>query len=412
MVTACTVFDCSNPADPIPAGSFALDDAGNGHFAYGRHYIHKPESFDLDPIHLRRSAAVQFLPRRADGTYGVLSDAGPNAWGVRLTASMFARQRQPLPANPVEWLLHGWHHGSGCLGFSTHHTEKPAAPLAPMETVELSAKLASAIGRMAIDPDSVMLTDADIRLIAPGSSLGGVRPKTVVTHEGTEHIAKFSRPDDLFDVPRVEYATMCLAHRAGITTPDFELIELGGRSVFLIERFDRTKEGGRMHYISAHSLLAPAPLSPDGRELRTTFSYAGIAEVMRPFGSRGQRDYHQLFRRMVFNILVGNVDDHLRNHALLMESPGNYVLSPAFDIVPHPSAATHPQSIGVGAAGAASTTDNALSQCGRFLLKKEEAVEIVASVREVVSGWRQGFAEAGVGRSDLGILATCISAAR
>ncbi|NRR32819.1 HipA domain-containing protein [Oxalobacteraceae bacterium] len=156
-------------------------------------------------------------------------------------------------------------------------------------------------------------------------------------------------------------------------------------------------------------MLNPSALSKDGREYKTTFSYAGIVEAMRPFNVRGQLDSHELFRRMVFNIFVGNVDDHLRNHALLMESPGRFVLSPAFDLVPHTSAQAHPQSIGVGALGAASTIENALSQCGRFLLRMEEAREIVESVRRVISQWWQSFSELGVRKSDLAVLATCIS---
>jgi serine/threonine-protein kinase HipA len=228
-------------------------------------------------------------------------------------------------------------------------------------------------------------------------------------HQGLEYIAKFSRPDDVFDVPSVEYATMCLAHKAGITTPDFELVHIGDRPVFLIERFDRTEGGGRKHYISANTLLDPPILSADKRELITSFSYAGIAEAMRPFNIRGQLDSHQLYKRMVFNIFIGNVDDHLRNHALLMESPGRYALSPAFDVLPHPAASTSPQSIGVGALGAASTTSNALSQCGRFLLRHEEALAIIEEVREVVSRWQKEFSEFGVTKRDILILGPCIN---
>lgn len=411
MLASCAVFDCSDPVGPLPVARFVLDESGEGHFTHDQRYIDCLGAFDLDPVHLRRNAAARTIPRGRDGSYGVLSDAGPGAWGVHLRSKILTRENKPLPSNPVEWLLASWHYGSGCLGFSPHHTEPPGLGITPGRIEELSGKLAHAPGRLAVD-DDVVLTDADIRLMAPGSSLGGVRPKTVVMHDGLEHIAKFSRPDDIFDVPTVEYATMRLAHDAGIETPGFELITIGGRSVFLIERFDRTAEGRRKHYISAHSLLDPAPVSADGREYKTHFSYAAIAEAMRPFNARGQADSHQLFRRMVFTILVGNVDDHLRNHALIMASPGSYTLSPAFDIVPHPSASTHPQSIGVGALGAASTSANALSQCGRFLLKRDEAVAIVESVRAVVSGWRQSYADAGVAKRDLALLDSCISPTR
>lgn len=407
MNNLCTVFDCRDPYNPVPVGSFGLDDIGNGHFAYGRFYVDKEGAFALDPIHLKLSKERQEVPRQADGSYGVLSDAGPNAWGVKLTASILKGNNQPLLANPIEWFLHSWHYGSGCIGFSQHHTQKPNLGIIANRREDLSAKLQSTIDQLTINPDT-SLTDADIRLLAPGSSLGGVRPKTVVMSEGLEYIAKFSRPDDVFDVPSVEYATMRLAHKAGISTPDFELLNIAKRSVFLIERFDRTKEGGRKHYISAHSLLAPSGLSIDKRELVTSFSYAGIAEAMRPFNIRGQLDSHQLYRRMIFNIFIGNVDDHLRNHALLMESPSRYVLSPAFDVVPHSAAATAPQSIGVGAQGAASTTANALSQCGRFLLKRGEAAAIIEEVRAVTACWQQEFSDSGVTKRDIHLLSSCI----
>jgi serine/threonine-protein kinase HipA len=347
MSATCVVFDCRQPAAPVPVGSFGLDELGDGHFAYGRHYVDKAVAFDLDPIHLPRSVQVQRVPRHPGGSYGVLSDAGPNAWGMKLTASLLRRRKQPLPANPVEWLLQSWHYGSGCLGFSRHRDELPGLGVVAAAPGDLSAKLLRALDRLSTDPDAV-LTDADARLLVPGASLGGVRPKTVVLHGGREHIAKFSRPDDVFDVPSAEYATMALAHRAGVATPDFELIDIGGRSAFLIERFDRTATGERRHYLGAFSLLAPTGISADRQALTTRYSYAGIAEAMRPLNINGVEDSHQLFRRMVFNILVGNVDDHLRNHALLMAAPGRFVLSPAFDIVPHPAAAAAPQSIGVG----------------------------------------------------------------
>jgi serine/threonine-protein kinase HipA len=132
---------------------------------------------------------------------------------------------------------------------------------------------------------------------------------------------------------------------------------------------------------------------------------------LRPFGQSARADAHELFRRMVFNIMVGNVDDHMRNHALLMCSPGRYRLSPAFDLLPHIDAPAWPQSIGVGAFGAASTVRNALSQCGRFLLSDDEARQIVAGVREAVCTWRAVYADAGVSPRDIHALANCFRVA-
>jgi serine/threonine-protein kinase HipA len=409
-ITACTVFDCTNPAMPVAIAGFGLDGNGDGHLGYGVRYIARTDAFPLDPIHLPLSKDVHLIARHQDGSYGVLSDAGPNAWGMKLTGSMYRKQGQALPVTPVEWFLKSWHYGSGCLGFSEHHSVMPDPGVPPSPISALSARLLDTVEALTADPDTDLDEEA-VRLFFPGGSLGGVRPKTVVMHDGIEHIAKFSRLDDRFDVPAAEYATLRLAHMAGINVPDFELVRIGDRSVLLVARFDRTPEGNRLHYMSANTLIGIDVLSSDRREYKTSYSYPGIAEAMRPINDFASRDSHELFRRMILNILVGNVDDHMRNHALLMRTPGRFSLSPAFDIVPHLDAAIIPQSIGVGAHGSASTIGNALSQCNRFLLKEDEARRIVEEVREAVSHWRSVFNEAGVRQTDIHTLASCFGAA-
>lgn len=409
-ITACTVFDCSDPNAPVPMASFALDANADGHLGYGMRYLNNPEAFALDPLHLPLSADIHVIARRQDGSYGVLSDAGPNAWGVKLTGRICRKRRQAMPATPVEWFLKSWHYGSGCIGFSEHHTILPAPGIQPVPVSELDLRLIDTIEAYTAN-DEVELDEEALNIVFPGSSLGGVRPKTVVMHEGVEHIAKFSRQDDRFNVPVAEYAAMRLAHIAGIDVPDFELKTIGGKSVLLVARFDRTPDGKRVHYLSAHSLIGIDVLSAHQREYKTRYSYAGIAEAMRPLNDRGLADSHALFKRMVLNILIGNVDDHMRNHALLMTRPGRFALSPAFDIVPHLEAVTSPQSIGVGAQGAASTVGNALSQCGRFLLTVQEARDIVNEVRAAVAGWRQVFREAGASNTEIHMLAASFSAA-
>jgi serine/threonine-protein kinase HipA len=115
---------------------------------------------------------------------------------------------------------------------------------------------------------------------------------------------------------------------------------------------------------------------------------------------------------MIFNILIGNVDDHLRNHGFLMtDAPGQYRLSPAFDLLPHLDSSYMPQSIGVGALGAASTLTNALTQCERFFLEKSGAKQIISEVRDAVANWRAVFLDSGVSRTDIHQLAACFSAA-
>jgi serine/threonine-protein kinase HipA len=255
------------------------------------------------------------------------------------------------------------------------------------------------------------LDDGILDLLRPGCDLGGVRPKALIKHEGSEHIAKFGHPEDQFDVPIAEYATLRLAYLAGITVPSFELVEIGSRSALLIERFDRTETGTRIHYLSAYSLLSPPAILGDKSPYTAKHSYAGLVEALESSGTCSASAGPELFRRMVFNIMVGNVDDHLRNHAVLMEEPGVLKLSPAFDLCPHIEAQFRSQSIGVGMQGRASTVSNALSQCSRFQLTSHEAINIVGQVKDALSVWRKIFREAGASTRDLRLLTPCFAVA-
>jgi serine/threonine-protein kinase HipA len=393
-LNACILTIALDPAHPIAAASCTLEPNGDVQLRYEMDYLEQADAFALDPIGLPLSADPIRIPRRQDGSYGVLSDLGPESWGKRVVSEALQQRRQPLPVTIIDWLHAAPNEGSGCVQCAT------GPVISPVPLTDLSINVLTAIEDFACRPDEPIATDV-LRVLWPGASLGGARPKTVVLHDGIEHIAKFSRADDPFNLPAAEYATMRLAHRAGITVPDFELVEVAGRPVFLTARFDRTADGQRLHYLSARTLVNIDALSIDRHELRTTYSYAGILESACGNSVQPEKDGKELFRRMVFNILVGNVDDHLRNHGYLMTSPGRYTLSPAFDLVPHPDAADLPQSIGVGAMGAASTMENALSQCGRFYLSLEEAKIIIEQVREAVSHWRTVFQEAGISHRDI-----------
>jgi len=404
------VFDCSTPTVPRPIASFGLCANGNGRFAYDKRYLRLSDAFSVDPWHLPLLDKEQELPRQFDNTYGVLSDTGPNAWGEKLIAYFLRKENRPTLANAVEWFLQLRNFGSGCLVFSAWPTEPPHVTRVSMRSSDLTSRVFDALNSYLADPDYA-LDENTIQLLIPGCDLGGMRPKTVVMHDGLEHIAKFGRPDDLYDVPAAEYAALRLAYMAGINVPNFELKKIGKHSVLLVERFDRTENGRRIHYLSAHSILRPNPLGSDHHDYRKSFSYAAIAEALQRKNAGAFDDAQELFRRMVLNIMIGNVDDHLRNHAILMREQGLYRLSPAFDICPHLSAPFHGQSIGVGAFGIASTIENALSQCHRFFLKTEEAAKIVSYVKDVTSNWRTIFAEADISKADQQRLAGCFAVA-
>lgn len=406
-MSECFVFVCTNPADPIVAAKFAIDGNGQGQFIYGTSYLDRKSAFAFDPLNIPLSAEQCTIPIRSSDSFGILSDAGPNAWGKKLTASINKEKRLPIPSNPVEWLLSSQNYGTGCLGFSTSSSTLPVSqgPIAPLR--DLNARVLKVID----DIDSALDLEM-LRIILPGASLGGVRPKTIVIHEGAEHIAKFNKKDDLFDVSTAEYASLRLAHQAKIDVCDFELVDIADRPTLLLKRFDRKPDSSHIHYISALSLLNLNGLSPDKREYLTKFSYGGIADVSRMIDPFAVDDSKQLFRRMVFNILIGNVDDHLRNHGFLMtEKANDYRLSPAFDLLPHLEATYLPQSIGVGAYGAASTVTNALSQCERFFLDPKEARQVVDEVKAVTNTWRSVFRDSGVSKNDISRLGNCFLAA-
>lgn len=406
-MSECTVFDSRDAHHPVAAAKFSILPDGTARFVYGRRYLERDDAFGFDPINLSLMPDEVEIPVHLDGSYGVLSDAGPNTWGMRLTASICKATGKPMPRNPVEWLLNSWHYGAGSLAFSPSPQRLPELPIKPMAMAALDKRLLKAVEEIDTTRDYEAL-----QIMLPGASLGGVRPKTVAMHEGAEYILKFNHIDDVFDVAAAEYASLRMAHMAGISTPDFELMQIAGRSVLAVSRFDRGEGERRMHYISAKSLLNLDSQVIDRNALIAKFSYAGIAEVSRKIDPKAVEDSRQLFRRMVFNIMIGNVDDHMRNHGFLMtDEPGRYRLTPVFDVVPHLQGAFHPQAIGVGDDGPASTIRNALSQCGRFHLNVEEAAQIVIELKDVCSRWRDIFKEADISDRDRRTLEECFRVA-
>lgn len=223
-------------------------------------------------------------------------------------------------------------------------------------------------------------TEQDLRLLlAPGSSLGGARPKASVTDEkGRLMIAKFPHPHDEWDVPLWEYVAFCLAREAGLDVPDFRLETVGDLHVLLVGRFDRTRKS-RVPFASAMTLLE----AQDGENR----SYLELAEVVQQDGARPAADLRELWKRMVFNVLIANVDDHLRNHGFLREAEG-WVLSPVYDLEATP--ATHKARIlhtFITDSDGTAEPELALSVAKYFGLSPKEAVETVAAMQKVVSRW-------------------------
>ncbi|MBW1840586.1 MAG: HipA domain-containing protein, partial [Deltaproteobacteria bacterium] len=242
-------------------------------------------------------------------------------------------------------------------------------------------------------------------LMLLGTSMGGARPKAVVEHEQDLWVAKFSRHDDRWNHPRVEYALLKLAQKCGISVAENRITNVGGRDVLLVRRFDRerTEEGYQRHrMVSALTMLQ----SDDSPTSRRDWSYILFADELRRVSRMPETDLRELFARMCFNAAVSNLDDHPRNHAILAKGR-SWQLSPAFDITPTPMVAMERRDLAMacGDRGRYANQKNLLSQHGRFLLNEEDATTILNNIVETVrNSWRPAMQESGVGKNDCNMI--------
>ena len=242
-------------------------------------------------------------------------------------------------------------------------------------------------------------------MLSSGGSFGGAKPKALIEIEGAQWVIKFFNNEPI-DVPLIEHATMTLAKQAGIQVAETTVITLVGEHALLVRRFDR--EGNRrIHSISAGTALRAR--TPLGQE--PEFGYPALAQLLRMAGDekndRNHQDMKELFRRMVFNILIDNTDDHEKNHALLMDEPekhGKFKLSPAYDVLTTNSGQGY-QAFICGLDQRDSTLKNAMSQANLFGFTPEAAAAEVMRVIQVVDSWKSHFISCGVCDADIASLA-------
>jgi serine/threonine-protein kinase HipA len=232
-------------------------------------------------------------------------------------------------------------------------------------------------------------------LVAPGSSLGGARPKASVLDKNSHlWIAKFPSKRDSFDVGGWEMVVHELAVAAGVHMAKSKATKYNTpHHTFLTKRFDRTENGERLHFASAMTLLGYV----DGQDYLDGVSYLDLVEFISTQGANVDKDLEQLWRRIVFSICVSNTDDHLRNHGFILTSEG-WILSPAYDI--------NPVETGVGLSLNISENENlldvdlALEVCPYFRLEENRATEIVEEVQTAVRQWRKVATEYGISRAE------------
>jgi serine/threonine-protein kinase HipA len=333
--------------------------------------------------------AGEFLPVEADSAVGAVDDARPDRWGERVIRLI---DRPPRLAT-LDYLYFAGDERFGALGVSpSDETYLPRERGAVPVLADVAA-MHDLVRRIeAGEPVDEPLR----RLIAPGATLGGARPKAQILIDGELWVVKFGDAGEPTDSPLVEHASMTLAARAGIEVCETRPIRLAGGHAVAIRRFDRAADR-RVHALSAHVALRAAGQEYGYPELALLLRRRAPAET---FQAQGE----QLFRRMVFNILIDNTDDHEKNHALLVDAAQRYRLSPAFDVLPSGQALGY-QQMRVGRDGAESTLDNALTEPRAFALTAARAGEVAREVAKVVAGWRAHFKTQGVSARDIELLA-------
>ncbi|MFO7541327.1 MAG: type II toxin-antitoxin system HipA family toxin [Thiobacillus sp.] len=286
-------------------------------FRYVPSYLADSDAFPLDPVALPLTRA-EFQSHQLNPPLLALEDALPDVWGRRLLVLRHGLKRGQQ-AEPV--LLRAMGGSSlGALGFA-EPGQIPDAYDGSADSVALAA-LADAAARLEAGGE---LDDASRMLLVAGSSPGGARPKALVHDETGYWIAKFGSRRDNCDVVGLEATGLALARRAGLNVPEFRVQALSDtRRALLVERFDRTA-GGRRHMLSFRALLQAS-----GHDV---LGYADLITAVRRHGDAPETDVPLLYRQMVFNALLGNTDDHLKNFWLLHDTAG-WRLSPAFDLLP------------------------------------------------------------------------------
>jgi serine/threonine-protein kinase HipA len=370
-----------------------------GRFVYGRSYLARPGAVALDPVELKLGTRT-YETVLASGLFGALRDAGPDHWGRRL----IERHAGLAELGELDYLLHSPDDRAGALGFGLGPL--PPAPERRFNRSIDLARLQSIADRLVADEPSSDGEEA-VRveeLLLLGTSMGGARPKAVVEDDDGLWLAKFNRADDRWNMARVEHAMLTLARTCGLTVAESRLVAVSGRDALLVKRFDRERvaEG----YTRARMVSALTLLQADERQ-RERWSYVALAEELRRISGDARGDAAELFRRMVFNALISNIDDHPRNHAVIAPGP-EWRLSPAYDLTPAAPVSLDRRELAMtaGDLGRWANARNLVSQAQRFLISPPEATRIIDDLEALVRARWYGTARAsGVSEADCAALA-------
>lgn len=389
------VWFLADPAAPRYVGRLRLVEAGKGvSLQYGASWLTSgfPLSEDL------MLADIEQLPRWKGMAAGAVDDARPDRWGERVIQYI----DKPARLSIMEYLFYAGDDRFGALGVSTSADAYMPRTKSPLPRLDQAQHLSEIVHKVSAKEP---VNDLERKMLAAGGSFGGAKPKALIDIAGVQWVIKFFNNEPI-DVPLIEHASMTLAKLARIQVAETQVVSLVGEHALAVRRFDRNGVM-RIHCISAGTALRAQAIA----EQEPEFGYPSLAQLLRRAGVAENNlnllDMQELFRRMVFNILIDNTDDHEKNHALLVVAPtrqGKYRLAPAYDVLTTNSGQGYQEFI-VGTAQRDSTLSNAMSQCELFGYTRAQAAAEVANVIKVVDGWRVHFAACGVAQPDLDSLA-------
>jgi serine/threonine-protein kinase HipA len=370
-------------------------------FEYADSWLQAPDRFALEPaLPLTRGA---FAPPVGSLIHGSIGDSAPDTWGRRLMQRA-ERRRARQEGRDLRTLM-----ASDYLLGVADETRLGALRLRPVGEEDFVARPRAGVpalvelGRLLQVTERLLRdeeTDEDLQLIfAPGSSLGGARPKaSVIDQQGRLAIAKFPEETDDYSIETWEEIALRLADRAGIVTADHELVHLAGKAVLLSRRFDRI-DRQRIPFLSAMAMLG----AKDGE----AGAYPEMVDALAGHGAQAAPDAHALYRRVVFNVLVSNVDDHLRNHGFLWKGKAGWTLSPAYDLNPVPTdLKARVLSTRIDLEESTCSLELVQAAAGYFGLSLSKARAIIQEVAAATATWRSVAKEVGARPSEIDRMAS------
>jgi serine/threonine-protein kinase HipA len=403
-------LDIEHFDQPVSMGVLHCQESRAGEvfsFEYDRRWLDRPEAFAFDPDLVLAAGHQYPAPDRTN--FGIFLDSSPDRWGTVLMQrreNIRARREKRKPRALTQWdFLLGVHDETrlGALRFRAliggdfidSDTRLAAPPVTSLRELQgASLKFEQHIN----DEENPDYGRWLAQLFAPGSSLGGARPKASVRDEGGALcIAKFPSQQDTRDVGGWELVAHRLAAKAGIRVPEAGQLRMpeSPYTTFLVKRFDRTLTGRRIAFISAMTLTQRADGEPGA-------SYLELVDLLQSRGANTAADCEQLFRRVLFNILIHNTDDHLRNHGFFMDENG-IRLSPAYDM--NPSIERRELMLAINEVETACDVSIAMEACSDYGLTAQKADDALKQVESAVAGWQDEASRLGIPKAEQNMMA-------